>query len=62
MPFIKCKKCTFAIAPGDEQTNHRCRRLAPTPSFSVSMSSKTYWPIVNINEDGCGEGELKKER
>lgn len=62
MPFIKCKKCTFAIAPADEQTNHRCRKFAPTPSFAVNMSAKTYWPIVNINEDGCGEGELKKEK
>ena len=59
MPLVPCKKCVYAVAPADEQTNHRCRRNAPYALSGIEHSTKIYWPIVNVNEDGCGQGELK---
>jgi hypothetical protein len=64
MPLIKCKACTFAVAPEDEQTNHRCRHNAPAPYAlsGVDHSTKAYWPIVDVNQDGCGQGEPRQPK
>lgn len=64
MPFIKCKKCDFARTIEHDPTSYRCFGKMPEPQWGVGvdMSLKAYWPIINIEVDGCGEGELKKEK
>lgn len=60
MPRILCEKCIHAILPKFAGTNYICQRKAPKPGELEAQ--KAYWKIIDIQVDGCGEGELKKEK
>ena len=59
MPLTKCKNCQFLFLPQFAGSNHECHRNSPRPYSDDDKPRKAYWPIVNIETDGCGDGEAK---
>ena len=62
MPIVKCKNCQYSVLPQFAGSNHICCRHAPyamTGTGEINGRAKAYWPIINTETDGCGDGEAK---
>lgn len=59
MALVKCKKCAYRRALQFTEPNFLCARKAPVPD---TESKKAYWPFINVDTDGCGEGQEAAEK
>ena len=58
MPLIKCSECVFAVKKERGMAAWvECHGRMPT----ADTDEEAVWPAIDIDEDGCGEGERREQ-